>query len=115
MNGRLLSVYPSKARSWFQAAGFSSEHSFWASLGGNVGTVDDCMNAYFDSLGYTGEIDDKLRKFLVVQTGINSTMFDMVNQLFDTPWGGGGTGNTVTDTDNNTITDTDGNIIKDTN
>lgn len=90
MNGKLSSIDPGKAKIWLNNAGFRSELEFWASLSGiseNIsGTVNDYMDKYFSSLGYTGTINDKFNKFLRLNSGVTGTVYDMASKIFETPY-----------------------------
>lgn len=85
---RLTVLYPSKFRVWVRTLGYEDEYDFWSSLSKiNTGTVVDHMIDYLTDAGYEGTPDDQFREFLKVQVGsiggLEGTMFDMANELFD--------------------------------
>ena len=111
-------------RTWINGKGYggSVENALYTYCQANSslsqGTLFDHLNNGLGVAGYSGTLADRLTTMFQSKTGVSNRKDAEIRFFADTSLdffgSGGGTGNSVTDTDGTIITDTDGNIIKDT-
>lgn len=110
---RLTRIDTADFYDWVHRSGYDDELDFWSSLSGlSSGSLVDHMTTYLASLGYTGTPNDQFRQFLRDQTGIDGTIYDLANHLYQGTFSLGVGSQNITTEDGINITTEDGTPLK---